>query len=141
MKTLSQVVTAFLPLALLVSGCGGTAFVNAGCDDFMQQKNVSRQIEIATGYELSVYLCSNPTTGFKWSESAVISDTSVLRQTGHEFTAPKRDSTPVVGAPGTEKWTFKATKKGASTIKMEYGRPWVGGEKGEWTFTLTVVVK
>jgi hypothetical protein len=24
---------------------------------------------------------------------------------------------------------------------MEYSRPWEGGEKGEWTFTLTVIVK
>jgi len=24
---------------------------------------------------------------------------------------------------------------------MEYGRPWEGGEKGVWTFNLTVTVK
>jgi len=42
-------------------------------------------------------------------------------------------------------WGFsmeiQALKKGASTIYVEYGRPWKGGEKGEWTFRLPVVVK
>jgi len=141
MKRFLLSVCAFLPLVLLLSGCNGTSFIKVGCDDFMQQKNISRQIEIGTGYELSVYLCSNPTTGFSWSESADISDKSVLQQTGHEFIAPENNENPIAGAPGTEKWTFKANKKGTSTIKMEYGRPWEGGEKGEWTFELTVLVK
>jgi len=47
----------------------------------------------------------------------------------------------LVGAPGEEVWTFKALKKGTSTIALEYSRPWEGGEKGEWTLNLTVIVK
>lgn len=142
MKKIVPLVFVVLLSVLMLPACGGTSFINVGCDDFTQQKNISKQIEIGQGYTLSVYLCSNPTTGFQWSESAVISDQSVIKQTNHEFIAPKDSGgPPLAGAPGTEKWTFKASKKGTSTIKMEYGRPWEGGEKGEWTFTLTVNVK
>jgi len=49
--------------------------------------------------------------------------------------------TSLVGAPGKEVWTFKALKKGTTKIAMEYSQPWEGGEKGGWTFNLTVVVK
>ena len=47
----------------------------------------------------------------------------------------------IAGTPGQEVWTFEALKKGSSTVSLEYDRPWEGGEKGEWTFELTVVVK
>lgn len=83
-------------------------------------------------------LCSNPTTGFQWSESAKISDQTMLRQAAHKFVPPEGD---VPGAAGQEVWTFKAPKKGTATLSMEYSRLWEGGEKGEWTFKLTVVVK
>ena len=48
---------------------------------------------------------------------------------------------PPPGTAGQEIWTFKALRPGTSTISMDYSRPWEGGEKGEWTFKLTVVVK
>ena len=47
----------------------------------------------------------------------------------------------IVGGAGKEIWTFKALKKGATEVSMQYGRPWEGGEKEEWTFTVTVTVK
>jgi inhibitor of cysteine peptidase len=84
-------------------------------------------------------LCSNPTTGFLWSETAQITDQAVLQQTAHEMVSAEDQD--VVGAAGSEVWTFKALKKGESTVSMEYSRPWEGGEKGEWTFSLTVVAK
>jgi len=96
-------------------------------------------VAAAAGDSFTVTLCSNATTGFKWSESAKISDPAVVQQIGHEFVSPKAKG--VVGAAGKEVWTFKALKKGTSTISLEYSRPWEGGEKGEWTFNLTVVVK
>jgi len=142
MKKIVSLIFAILLPALMLSACGGTDSVNIGCDDFMQQKDISKQIEIGPGDTFSAYLCSNPTTGFQWSESAIISDQSVIQQTDQEFIAPKDSGEPPRrGATGTEKWTFKTNKKGTSTIKMEYSRPWEGGEKSEWTFTLTVTVK
>jgi len=136
MKRILFLVCAIIFLLPFLSGCGKPAILNIECDEFMEQKNVSRQIEIWPAYAVTVYLCSNPSTGFSWSESAVISDQSVILQKHHEFTAPED---PRPGAPGQEMWQFKTLEKGTSTIKMEYSKP--GEDEPEWTFTLTVIVK
>jgi len=113
--------------------------VEVSCDDFMADKHISKELEVYIGGSFIVTLCSNPTTGFQWSESAQISDPAVMEQVNHEFLPPGKKG--AVGASGEEIWTFKALKEGESTISMEYSRPWKGGEKGEWTFILTVSVK
>ena len=128
-----------LSLWLLACAPPTATSVEVSCDDFGAQPHISKQINVAADNTFTVTLCSNRTTGFQWSESAQISDQTVVQQTGHEFIAP--DTTGMVGAPGNEVWTFKALKKGTSTIDLEYSRPWEGGEKGEWTFNLTVIVK
>lgn len=128
-----------LSLWLLACAPSTATSVEVSCDDFGAQPHISKQINVAAGNTFTVTLCSNRTTGFQWSESAQISDQTVVQQTGHEFIAP--DTTGMVGAPGNEVWTFKTLKKGTSTIDLEYSRPWEGGEKGEWTFNLTVIVK
>jgi len=119
------------------------AEVSVDIDDFMEQKHISQEVEVAVDDLLTVTLCSNPTTGFIWSESAEISDQTVLQQTAHEFIAPEGegDEPPAPGTAGKEVWTFKALKKGTTEVSMEYSRSWEEGEKAEWTFVLTVVVK
>jgi predicted secreted protein len=52
---------------------------------------------------------------------------------------PGRGPPPPPGTPGQEVWTFNALKAGESTISLDYS--WLGGEKGEWTFVLNVVVE
>jgi inhibitor of cysteine peptidase len=133
-------VFSMLILSLWLVACTpstGTS-VNVSCDDFNSQPNISKQIAVSAGNTFTVTLCSNATTGFQWSESAQISDPTVIQQISHETVAP--ENTGLVGAPGTEVWTFKALKKGTSTITMEYSRPWEGGETGVWTFNLSVTV-
>ena len=136
MKRMLFLVCAIISLLPFLSGCGEPAIISVECDEFMEQKNVTRQIEIWPAYAITVYLCSNPSTGFSWSESAAISDQSVIQQKHHEFMAPE-DPSP--GTPGQEMWQFMALEKGTSTIKMEYRRP--GDDEPERTFTLTVIVK
>jgi predicted secreted protein len=138
----SGIITVFvlLTLSLCLIACApsnGTP-LEISCDDFRQQPHMSKQMNAAAGNTFTVTLCSNPTTGFEWSESAQISDPTVVQQTAHEFVGP---DTSLAGAPGKEVWTFKAIKNGTSEISMEYSRPWEGGEKGEWTFKLNVIVK
>ena len=87
-------------------------------------------MEVTIDSSLTVTLCSNPTTGFRWSESAQISDQTVLQQTDHKFEPLEGGAS---GADGQEIWTFKALKKGTSITSMKYSRPWEGGEKGVWT--------
>lgn len=128
--------------SLFLLACSPTAkqaSVEVSCDDFYSRNHISKEVEVALGDSLIVTLCSNPTTGFTWLDSAQIGDRTVLQQTSHEFISP--EETGVVGAPGKDVWSFKALKKGTTEVSMEYSRPWEGGEKGAWTFNLTVVVK
>ncbi len=113
--------------------------VSVSCDDFGKQNNVTKQMTVAAGSTFTITLCSNATTGYSWPESAQISDATVVQQLTHERVAP--ENTGLVGAPGTEVWTFKALKTGTSNIDMQYSQPWEGGQKGAWTFQLAVTVK
>jgi len=145
MKTKIILVCALVAISLYLFACSPATkqgSVEASCDDFYKQATISREVEVAVDGSLTVTLCSNPTTGFQW-ESAQISDQTILQQTGHKFVPPeaKGDKPPAPGTPSKEIWTFKALKKGTSTISMEYSQPWEGGLSGAWKFDLTVVVK
>ena len=115
--------------------------VEVSCDDFYEQSAISREATVAVGDSFTVTLCSNPTTGFQWSESAQISDQTVLEQVDSRFVSPQSEPPPPPGTPGQRIWTFQALKAGDSTVSLDYSRPWEGGEKGTWTFVLTVTVK
>lgn len=129
-----------VPVLWLVACAPSTGTsVSVSCDDFGQQNNITKQLTVSSGSSFTVTLCSNATTGYSWSESAQISDPTVVEQVNHETIAP--ENTGLVGAPGTEVWTFKALKKGTGNIDVQYSQPWEGGEKGAWTFNLSVTVK
>ena len=107
------------------------------CSDFETQKHITDEFKLQAGKGVTIILCSNQTTGFKWNEQANISNPEVLEQVKHEYVAtPARK----VGAAGTEKFTFRGIKQGTTTVSMEYSRDWEGGEKAEWTCTLTITV-
>lgn len=108
------------------------------CNDFADEPNITDEIEFTANKGVTVILCSNRTTGFQWNEEAQISDTSVVEQTGHSYVAP---SASKVGAAGTEKFVFAGVNPGTATVSLEYSRDWEGGEKAEWTCTLTITVK
>ncbi len=145
MKSKLILTCAVVTISLYLFACAAAtkeASVSVSSDEFMNVKHVSTEVEVAVDGSLEVTLCSNPTTGFEW-ESLKITDQTVLQQIGHEFEAPehKGDEPPPPGEAGKEIWTFETLKEGTCTVSMEYSRPWEGGEKGEWTFTLTVVVE
>jgi len=117
------------------------ASIEVSCDDFISTKHISQKIKVNAGDSLKVVLCSNPSTGFQWSETAEISDQNILEQVDHKLVMPESEPLPPPGTPGQEVWTFSALNKGKSTISLEYSQSWEGGEQGEWTYTLTVTVK
>ena len=117
------------------------ASVEVSCDEFASDNNTSSELEVEVGELLMVTLCSNPTTGFSWSETANISDASILEQVSHEYIAPQSGQSSQTGAAGQEVWVFKALEEGTTTVYMEYSRPWQGGEEAIWTFELTVTVE
>lgn len=124
---------------ILVAGfaVGAGAACSGGSNNLNVDDSYSgKQVELSVGQSLVVTLDSNASTGYSWSLSQN-SDDSVLNNTGNEYVAPQ---TTLVGAGGKEEWTFKALKKGNSTISMAYSRPWESTLPAE-TFDLTVVVK
>ncbi len=130
--------------AMVLVSCGGSgpegASVDVQCTDFMENGDLGDQVELAVGDTLTLSLCSNATTGFQWGPAA-IADESVLQETNRRFQSPEEVGTePVVGAPGEEIWTFEALRAGQTTVDLEYSQPWEGGEKGAWTYVLTVMV-
>ncbi len=144
MKSKLILVCAVVVISLCLLACAPTSkqvSVAVSCDDFMRQNHISREAEVAVDGSLTLTMYSNPTEGRQWSE-AQISDQTVLQQTDHKLVMPKPERPPPPGTGGQEVWTFKALKKGESTISMEYIHTytWEGGEKMR-TFVLTVVVK
>ena len=136
-------VLALLTLSLWIASCAPATSIDISCDDFGAQEHISKKVTTAVGDSFTVTLCSNATTGFQWSETAQISNHSVLEQVDYGFTPPEAggDKPAAPGTPGEEVWTFKAIEAGTAEVSMEYSRPWEGGEKGEWTFDLTVIVE
>lgn len=129
-----------LGLAACSPGPSDETTVTIDCEEFQAPAQdpavVAREIAVPKGAAVELWLCSNPSTGFEWEE-AELSDSSVLEETFHEFVAP--DST-MPGSAGQEHWTFEASGSGDCTVTLRYSRPWEGGEKGVWEFTLDVEV-
>lgn len=111
--------------------------VKVSCDEFQMKKDVSKSVKLAEHGKLVVTLCTNPSTGYKWSDSAQISNHSVLWQTSRTTSSSSGSG---LGAPGEAKWEFKALDEGKSTISLEYGRPWQADGDENWSFSLQVNV-
>ena len=136
------VVTVIVLLILIFSNRDSTSeqsqlSLAITCDQFLDEKHVTQNFRMQSGDSLLITMCSNGTTGFQWEQPAYISDASILKQTLHTFIPSENNN---MGAPGKEEWTFNALKNGTSRVKLLYSRPWEGGEKGEWSLTMTVVV-
>jgi predicted secreted protein len=143
MKTKAAIFGTIALVAIFAGACSAAigsprqTNISVGYDEFSQGKNISRQVTITEGTELAVNLASNPSTGFGWTQ-AVVGTPSILTQTDSKYVAPDGKA---VGAAGTQVLTFKTLAKGTTNVKMDYSRPWEGGEKAEWTFALTVTVQ
>jgi len=135
MRRALWVILGFILVTSVVVGAG-TACTGSSNNLNVDSSYSGKQVELSVGQSLVVTLESNATTGYSWT-LAQNSDESVLNETGHEYIAPQ---TTLLGAGGKEEWTFKALKKGTSTISMGYSRPWESTPPVE-TFDLTVVVK
>jgi predicted secreted protein len=130
-KMKTKIILMWAMVAILLSLCACSPVIDVSYDDFMNLQHISQETEVAVGDSFTVTLGSNPaSTGFQWSESAQISDQTVLQQTAYEF-VPPTDGLLLA----------QALKKGESTVSMEYSRPWEEGEEATWTFNLTVTVE
>ena len=132
-------------ITILISGCGGgksAGNLEVSCDEFNQAPIITDSITVNSGEEITIKLCSNPSTGFQWSETPENSHPAILSQDSHDYQTEGENGTPLPpGTPGQEVWTFTAKASGQSQLYFEYSRNWEGGEKGVWTYTLDITVK
>jgi len=96
-------------------------------------------VQLALRGELIVALASNPTTGFSWSVGEDSDEGLVLQ--GEPRYVPAGSTTPVVGAGGTEVFSFEADDSGTSRLVLEYRRPFEPGVAPEQTFSVTVEIR
>lgn len=115
-----------------------SAAVSVSCDQFNESRDVTRVMEVSVDGTLTVTLCSNPSTGFRWDETAKVTDPSVLSQLSHEYRAPTGGG---IGASGTEMWAFKGLKRGTGDASMSYARSFDDPPQPARTFRVTVTVK
>ena len=95
-----------------------TQTIEISYDDLMNQKQVSRSVDLAVGDFLQVSLGSNASTGFEWAEKMLISDPKVVEQTGHDAIAPAADRP---GAPGKDVWMLQAMAPGTPRCRPPTG--------------------
>ena len=140
MKMKLIAIATLLLVSLSLSSCIITSQlinVDISCEEFQENPNsIINDFQIEIGDKITVKLCSNPTTGFQWGYE--MSGDNAIKEEDHDFEEPNGD---VVGASGTEVWTFEGTAEGTTVVLMEYSQPWEGGIKKEWTYRMNITVQ
>lgn len=113
------------------------AAVVVTCDELVATPAMTAAVDAAARSALQVSLCSNPSTGFRWTDP-VSSDPAIAAAGGWTFIAADADAP---GAPGTEVLTLTTGAPGHAVVSLSYDQPWDGGQKGAWTVELDVVVR
>jgi len=124
--------------ALLAVACGDD---DGGAPDTVRlgEADNGRSVTVAKGGTVIVTLPSNPSTGFSWA--VVLPAPAQLEPQGEPKYVPSGSTTPVVGAGGTEVFTFRARATGTGTLELGYARPFEKGVPPEKTFRVTVDVR
>jgi inhibitor of cysteine peptidase len=106
--------------------------------DVLTQSAITQDVTLAVGNTLTVKLGSNYSTPYRWMIATKIGDSSIVKQTGHEFVQPTSDA---LGAPGMQVWTFAALKAGTTTISTSYSSIVGKDTKPACTYTANVTVQ
>jgi inhibitor of cysteine peptidase len=130
-----------LTLPLLAVSCGDDDESTPSFPNEVQltETDADSTVRLAQGGQLIVALASNPTTGFSWSVGEASDATLVLQ--GEPQYAPAGSTTPVVGAGGTEIFTFRAEGSGSAKLVLVYRRPFEPSAAPERTFSVTVEIR
>ncbi len=138
-----------LPAAL--TGLLAVSFTTAACGDDddddgdapaevqLTKADNGKTVTVALDGTVIVALASNPSTGYSWA--VVATEPANLELDGEPTYVPPGSTTPVVGAAGTEVFTFKAIETGTSKLSMAYARSFETGVAPEETFEVTVKVE
>ncbi|MHB8959557.1 MAG: protease inhibitor I42 family protein [Candidatus Limnocylindrales bacterium] len=138
------------------------------CDEFAKQPKGSATVHLKSGDVLAVTLCTNASTGFSWGSPVIagsamsVSGTTTAgtpaSDTAAGATVPPLGAAPAassgtnsataveqgpsnaVGAASTTTFLLKADHAGTATVSLSYSRPWAGGEKDVWTYTIQAAI-
>ncbi len=127
-----------LALAMGVAASPAAAGVagDRACTDCPSFDQDDAKIRVRHGKRFVIVLESNPTTGYRWSVTA-IADRKVVTRKANVYVEP---DTERIGAAGTQRLVFEARRKGKTTIDMRYARSFEPDDPDatELTFTVTV---
>ncbi|UCC17334.1 MAG: protease inhibitor I42 family protein [Dehalococcoidales bacterium] len=141
MKVRVLIVSAMLLAVTLFSSCLSSSIIiniDVDCAEFEAKSNtIGNEFEIEVNDKIRAKLCANPSTGFTWVYK-MDDENGVMVLEKQEYVEP---DTELVGASGTDVWTFKAVKEGTALITMEYSQDWEGGIKAERTYVLDITVE
>jgi inhibitor of cysteine peptidase len=102
-------------------------------------KDKDTKVQLAKGDKLLVRLEANLTTGYSWDLAT--NDNDILKSAGKpEYETPK-DKKGIVGAGGTQVFTFTAKGAGELDVELQYKRPFDKDTEPAKTFKFKAVVK
>jgi inhibitor of cysteine peptidase len=105
-------------------------------DYVFAMKDNGGTVSLATQTVFNIELEENPTTGYRWNAPQF--DNTHLVLESDQFSA--RGSTNI-GAGGVRRFSFRVKTLGASSIHIEYARPWEknAGAKPAAEFQIAVI--
>jgi inhibitor of cysteine peptidase len=138
-RVLVVAIAGLLLVAALAAGCGSTKTTPTTTPE--EVGNVTGEsIQAFAGNDFQVSLASNPSTGYAWSIMQV-PDKAVAVQKGQSQFIQPASSSAVIGAGGTEVWTFTAVAPGTTNITFENKAPGASASTPPaWTHTVAVKV-
>lgn len=119
---------------LLLAGCGtpnraSSSPVFATNEiSTLTESNTGQTVPFSPRTNFHIELTSNRTTGYSWQLAR--NDDGVLEDMKPSYVEDDR-APGMVGVGGKEIFPFKTLKKGTTTIRLTYRRPWKGGEVGQ----------
>jgi inhibitor of cysteine peptidase len=108
---------AFATIMMMAAACGDD---DGGGGGDGGEVFTSSPIDVSVDDTFTIELGANPSTGYSWSLAAPL-DEAVVVSLGSDHEAGDSDA---VGAPGTQKLSFRAVGEGSTTIALQYVRPW-----------------
>ncbi len=102
---------------------------------FLDDSDHSTHICMNVGDRITIKLKSNVTTGYSWDTSSVPS--CLVRQESKQ----KQKSSPRIGEPGFQVFSFKATDRCEAVINLHYFRPFEKDQPPAKTFSVDVSVQ
>jgi inhibitor of cysteine peptidase len=98
--------------------------------------NEGEVIAVPEGGEIVVALASNPSTGLSWWVRDLPAQ---LQLNGEPVFVPAGSTEPVLGAPGTEVFRFRAAELGSGDLVLQYALSFASKDP-EDVYSITVVV-